>query len=350
MSNEILSMSDEELMNYVFEEESNTQETSETEQTAPQEPVSTADEQTNSDDEMVNDESDDAVQDNTQANDGDFDDVADTDTVNEPQKENQPDEVDYQTFYQKMTTPFKANGREIHIDNADDAIRLMQMGANYSKKMEALKPKQALLRALEENGLTSKEQLGYLIDLANKKPEAIAKLIQESQIDLYDFDTAQADNYQPTEVIKEPTLFENTLQEVLEINPEMYQIVQDMSAWDSESKDVIYSNPNILRIMSEQQSNGTYAKIVNKIANEKLFGRLNGMNFLQAYSLYEKEFLDNQSSFTAPRPTQTKTNQPQPNNKSKASLPNASNKTAQAQMNPLSMSDEELLAYLQSQS
>ena len=293
MSNEILSMSDEEIMNYVFEENTQEQETSDIQD--EQESAQSKDEQTDTPDEAVNEVLDDTVQETLQADNDTSTEMVNTDeSVNETNQEHKAQEVDYQAFYESMTKPFKANGRDIQISNADDAIRLMQMGANYSKKMEALKPKQVLLKALEENGLTSKEQLGYLIDLANKKPEAIAKLIQESQIDLYDFDTAQAENYQPTQVIKEPTLFENTLQEVLEINPEMRQVVQDMSAWDSESKDVLYSNPSILRIMSEHLSNGTYDKIVTKIANEKLFGRLDSMNFLQAYSLFEKEFLDTQ--------------------------------------------------------
>ena len=250
--------------------------------------------------------------------------------------------VDYQAFYENMTKPFKANGRDIQISNADDAIRLMQMGANYSKKMEALKPKQALIKTLEDNGLTSKEQLGYLIDLANKKPEAIAKLIQDSQIDLYEFDTSQAESYQPSVEIKETSQFEDTLSEVIEFNPNMYQVVQDMSAWDIESKDVIYNNPNLLRILSEQQSNGTYTKIVNKIANERLFGRMNDVNFLQAYALVEKELLDTQKSFTAPRP-QTKPDETSLDKKRKASLPTGNNNPVSETVNYLSMSDEDFL-------
>lgn len=257
-------------------------------------------------------------------------------------------EVDYEAFYQTMTKPFKANGREISISNADDAIKLMQMGANYSKKMEQLKPKQALLRVLEENKLDNKEQLGYLIDLAQKKPEAIAKLIKESNIDLYEFDTDLANDYQPNLEIKEATLFEETLQELLTSNSGMYDVINDMSKWDNESKDVIFAEPQMLRLISEQKANGLYDTIVNTIENEKMFGRMVGIPFLQAYATVEQQLINksNQSNkFTAPRPNNNKTND-STDKRRKAGLPNTNISTVQEQFNPLTVSDEELLKML----
>ena len=165
--------------------------------------------------------------------------VTDTDTQTDTP-------VDYEAFYKEMTKPFKANGRELSIANVDDAVRLMQMGANYSKKMEQLKPKQALLKVLEENHLDNQEKLGYLLDLANKKPEAIAKLIKESEIDLYEFDVEQAEGYAPQLTIPEPTAFEDTLQELLASNSSMYEVVNHMGTWDSQSKQAIFNVPNIL--------------------------------------------------------------------------------------------------------
>ena len=257
-------------------------------------------------------------------------------------------EVDYEAFYQTMTTPFKANGREISIGNADDAIKLMQMGANYSKKMEQLKPKQALLKVLEENKLDNKEQLGYLIDLAQKKPEAIAKLIKESNIDLYEFDTDLANDYQPNLEIKEATLFEETLQELLTSNSGMYDVINDMSKWDNESKDVIFAEPQMLRLISEQKANGLYDTIINTIETEKMFGRMVGMPFLQAYATIEQQLVNknNQSNkFTAPRPNNNKTNN-STDKRRKAGLPNTNSSTVQEQFNPLTVSDEELLKML----
>lgn len=263
------------------------------------------------------------------------DEVTDTDTQTDTP-------VDYEAFYKEMTKPFKANGRELSITNADDAVRLMQMGANYSKKMEQLKPKQALLKVLEENHLDNQEKLGYLLDLANKKPEAIAKLIKESEIDLYEFDVEQAEGYAPQLTIHEPTAFEDTLQELLASNNSMYEVVNHMGTWDSQSKEAIFNEPNILRAISEQKANGTYDKIVDTIETERMFGRLTNMPYLQAYGIVEQQLMNNANKFTAPRPT----NKPDGSNldkKKKAGLPNGSNATTQEQFNALSVSDEDLL-------
>lgn len=105
--------------------------------------------------------------------------------------------VNHQEFYNTLTKPFKANGREFQVTNPNDMIALMQKGLNYSKKMEEIKPNLNLIKTLEQYGLTDESKLSYLIDLHNKKPEAIAKLIKDSEIDLYEFDTEQAEQYVP---------------------------------------------------------------------------------------------------------------------------------------------------------
>lgn len=218
--------------------------------------------------------------------------------------------IDYQAFYETMTKPFKANGREIKIENADDAIRLMQMGANYSKKMESLKPNLGLVKLLEQNGLTNKEQLAFLVDLKNKKPEAVAKFIQESNIDLYDFDASIAENYTPSANVElaEPTAFESTLEELLEQSPEFNQVLTQMSGWDSKSKSILYDEPKILRELATQQANGLYDKIVNVVESERLLGRLTDMTYLEAYATVETMLKAKQqeNKFVAPKPQNTK--------------------------------------------
>ena len=40
--------------------------------------------------------------------------------------------------YNKVFAPFRANGKEIQVKSVDDVISLMQMGANYNKKMASI--------------------------------------------------------------------------------------------------------------------------------------------------------------------------------------------------------------------
>ncbi len=88
---------------------------------------------------------------------------AETPAPTEPAKP-APVEIDYKGQYEKIMAPFKANGKEIKLDNPDDVVRLMQMGANYTQKMQALQPNLKLLKMLQNQGLLDEGKLNNLID------------------------------------------------------------------------------------------------------------------------------------------------------------------------------------------
>ena len=94
------------------------------------------------------------------------------------------EEVDYKTFYETLTKPIKAAGREITIKNPEDIIRMVQMGADYTRKMQDLKPDRATIRMLKENGI-SKEDLEQLIDIKKGNKVALAKWLKEYDVDTY---------------------------------------------------------------------------------------------------------------------------------------------------------------------
>jgi len=129
----------------------------------------------------------------TEKRDSEADEKAETKT------EQEAPAVDFEAEYKRITAPFKANGTEMQVKNTEDAIRLMQMGANYHHKMAALKPSLKTLKLLEKNDLVDPEKLNFLIDLHNKNPEAITKLIRDSQIDPLDINTKDESNYKPTQ-------------------------------------------------------------------------------------------------------------------------------------------------------
>ena len=99
-------------------------------------------------------------------------------------------EINYQAEYERLLTPFKANGRQMQVHSVDDAMQLMQMGANYNKKMAGLKPNLKLMKMLEKNDLLNEEKLSFLIDLQTKDPAAIARFIKDSEVDPLDIDPA----------------------------------------------------------------------------------------------------------------------------------------------------------------
>ena len=296
---------------------------------------------------------------NTKATDTD-DETVQTESDSDTNTDDKPaEQTDYQAFYEKLTKPFKANGREIQVQNADDMIALMQQGANYSKKMAQLKPNLALMRTLEQHGLNDADKITYLIDLYNKQPEAIAKLVKEADIDLYSFDTDQAEQYTPKTVVNEPSALEDTITELYGNHETFKDVVTDITTlWDKESKAVVSDNPEILRVMAKQADEGIYQQIMSAIDYEKMLGRLSGIPFLHAYEQVEARILQanqpvakQEQGFTAPRPqaNQEQVNSQNQAQKQRASVPKSSTSQSNAGFDPLKLSDEEFLKFYNQQ-
>ena len=285
-------------------------------------------------------------------------DTQDSDGTDESEEQVQSsEELDYQAFYDQLTKPFKANGRDIQVTDANDIIALMQQGANYSKKMAQLKPNLNLVRTLESHRLNDPEKLAYLVDLYNKKPEAIAKLVKDADIDLYSFDTEQADNYTPQPVVNEVTPLQEVIESLYEQHQNFGQVIQDVGTlWDDQSKNIVAENPAILQAMAQQADTGLYQQIIHALDYERMLGRMVHVPFLQAYSEIESHILNAQAnqapkaqeSFTAPRPAQ-QTQQTQVTNqdkKRKAITPKTgSTNTLNTDFDPLKLSDDEFLKY-----
>lgn len=296
---------------------------------------------------------------NTKATDTD-DETVQTESDSDTNTDDKPaEQTDYQAFYEKLTKPFKANGREIQVQNADDMIALMQQGANYSKKMAQLKPNLALMRTLEQHGLNDADKITYLIDLYNKQPEAIAKLVKEADIDLYSFDTDQAEQYTPKTVVNEPSALEDTITELYGNHETFKDVVTDITTlWDKESKAIVSDNPEILRVMAKQADEGIYQQIMSAIDYEKMLGRLSGIPFLHAYEQVEARILQanqpvakQEQGFTAPRPqaNQEQVNSQNQAQKQRASVPKGSASQSNAGFDPLKLSDEEFLKFYNQQ-
>ena len=266
--------------------------------------------------------------------------------------------VDYEAVYKKLTAPFKANGREIQIKDVDDVISLMQMGANYNKKMAALKPNLKLMKLLENNGLLSEEKLSFLIDLDKKNPEAISKLIKDSGVDPLDLDAEKAGDYKPT--VRKIDDRELELDAVLDEiqDTESYSRTLDVvsNQWDGASKNVIANAPQLLKVINSHVQSGVYDLIVKEIEREKMFGRLSGLSDIEAYRQVGDaiqarggfDHLVSQGQQTQPKPAVV---QPKPKMgdegkrrekrlAASTSQPAVPSKTP-ADFNPLAMSDDE---------
>lgn len=193
--------------------------------------------------------------------------------------------IDYEAEYKRLLAPFKANGREIQVKSVDDAVALMQMGANYNKKMVALKPNLKMLKLLENNGLLSEEKISYLIDLEKKNPAAINKLVKDSGLDPMDLDAEKAGEYKPKiHSVDDREIDLDTVLDEIQETPTYTQTLEIVSKkWDGASKQTIASTPQLLKVINDHVANGIYDLINQEVERERMFGRLNGLSDIEAY-------------------------------------------------------------------
>lgn len=278
-------------------------------------------------------------------------------------------EVDYKAEYEKLMKPFKANGRDIQVGSVEDAIALMQMGANYNKKMAALKPNMKLMKMLENNDLLSEDKLNFLIDLARKDQGAINKLIKESGIDPLSLDTEKADGYTPKSYkVDEREIELDMVLEQIQHTPAYSKTLEVVSKqWDPASRQVVANSPQLLKIINDHVDRGIYDVISAEVERERIFGCLNGLSDIEAYrqvgdAIQARGGFDHLSQKRTDQgqqaPARTVVAPPKPKKADDDKLrqmrkaastpkPAASSGSAVSDFNPLSMSDEEFSKLVQ---
>lgn len=200
-------------------------------------------------------------------------------------KANDGNVVDHKSFYEQITAPFKANGRDIRVQSPEEAVRLMQMGANYNKKMAALKPNLAMMKSLENNGLLDPDKINFLIDLSNKNPDAISKLIKDSGIDPMDITAERAGSYKPgNHKVDDSEIELDHVLDELKSSPKFNDTLDVVSKqWDAKSKQTIASQPQLLKVINAHMESGIFDLVASEVERTKLFGGLPGLSDLEAY-------------------------------------------------------------------
>lgn len=278
----------------------------------------------------------------------------------EEKKEGEPAaEVDYAAAGKELLAPFKANGRDIQVRSVEDARALMQMGANYNKKMAALKPNLRLMKMLENNGLLSEDKLSFLIDLSKKDQGAINKLVKDSGLNPLDLDADKAGEYKPKShtVDEREVDLDNVLTD-LEGSAAYSKTLDLVAKWDGPSKQVVAQNPELLQVLHDHVASGIYDLIAAEIERERTFGRLKGMSGIEAYRQVG-DAIQARGGFNHLGSSQGKTSpdakvvvQPKPKSASddkrdekrkalSSPKPAAGSPKTDADFNPLSMSDAE---------
>ena len=198
-----------------------------------------------------------------------------TTTTNEP---------NYKAMVEQLLSPFKANGREIKVESVDEAISLMQMGANYSKKMAAMKPHLQMLRTLEKNNLLSQDKLNLLVELDKGNPEAIANLLRTKNIDPLDLDIESAASYTPVDhKVGDNEFAVEEAFNAIEHTPTYSDTVNVIASLDDASKREIANDVGFISALNSHIASGIYQKVMAEVDKQKALGNFAGMSTLTAY-------------------------------------------------------------------
>ena len=274
-------------------------------------------------------------------------------------------DAQYIEMGKQLMSEFKANGTTIKVKSVEDAIQLMQMGANYHKKMTGLKPSMKVLKLLENHGLMDESKLNYLIDLSQKKPGAITQLLKDSKIDPLSIDMDATKEYVPQQrsISDTEILLDEVLDSISTSSSYNKTLTVIGDEWDTGSKTLIAQNPVVIRTINAHIENGIYDQVKNAVDYERSLGKLQGVNDFEAYQVVGSYMHENNLFVSAAGKTAPVTNRvTPPANTEQANSAAASKDAERAQRkaaasssrtsassdskdnyNPLNMSDEEFI-------
>ena len=211
-------------------------------------------------------------------------------------------EVDYAAEYKRLIgTPIKANGKDITIDSIDDAIKLIQMGANYYKKVEQLKPAQKIVSMLEKAQLLDESKLSFAIDLLNKDPAAIQSLVGD--MDISDVLDEKHNGYTPKDhTVSDVQLnLDNAISDVASTPTGHITLKVLGEQWDQASRQIVVSNPSIIGLINQHVADGTFDTVTREVEKRRMLGQIpQGLNDIEAYKFVGDQLYANGNSSAAP--------------------------------------------------
>ena len=261
--------------------------------------------------------------------------------------------------------PFKANGKMIELRSPEEATKLLQMGANYTKKLQALQPHLRATRMLENNGLLDENKLSFAIDLLKGDPLAIQKLLADSQFDPMTVDKDKAADYTPGnyQVTDQEMAFQAALDDIEASDSGKQLLTEIAGQWDRESKEALFQHPEVLGQLNLQRELGLYEQITSEIHRLRTLGQIpQGTPFLQAYRavgdmLHEQGRLKPKTETLAPieepKPVEVRTATPPAkvvnSAQARAAAPTKTNPApaSNPQSDILSLPDDEFLKQMQ---
>ena len=254
----------------------------------------------------------------------------------EEQEEEQPqeeEEIDYKAFYDEVTAPIRADGRDFTIKSSNDLRNLVSKGLDYTQKTQQIGPYRKTLAFLRDNDVLDDTKLSYMVDLYKKDEKAVKQLIRDvtaepkeegkRKLELYDLDPEQEDENQRYHFQNKNTITDEQL--------------NFREAFD----------PDAIRLLYKADRFGQFDQIMEKMQYNDMIHPENVQRentitrFMKTGKTMPELFQQNQQQPTQQQVVQQRQQQ---NRVKSASIPRSSGKKSRTFVDPLDMSDEEFKA------
>lgn len=198
-------------------------------------------------------------------------------------------------FREYLTSEFRANHKNVTVKDPHDIRKLMQYGMNFHKKMAELAPHRKILKALEQHGLTDESKVNFAIELMQGKPEAIAQLLKQHEVDTYNLPDLEENpyhsaNYLPSD---ERVAFDEVLNDIKQ-SPYGTEVVNYLSSIDPDSFHQVYANPIMAQNLAIHAETGLMQDALNLLETEKALGKVPAdVNDIDAYAFVAKHLEEN---------------------------------------------------------
>ena len=228
-------------------------------------------------------------------------DQLETDTTLEEEEESVADEqevkipdeyIKAKEFYDALSNAeYKANGKTMKpFMDVDSIIQMHQYGFGFHKKNEEFNKFRPVLKTLQENGLIDNPtELNYLLDLKNKNPEAIKKLIKESGLDVIsDYDPEEKIDFQPGQYVEQN---QNTVVDqifdaakVMGIEEQLINTIE--TNFDDETQRVFVEDPIVRKEFMEHIQTGQFDNIDTRVKQLEISDTTGGFRQLPYVKRY----------------------------------------------------------------
>jgi len=192
----------------------------------------------------------------------------------QPNEAGEETQTRYEAAYNDLFgQPIKASGREIQLRDTTQVRNLVEMGVDYNKKMQHMRPHMQVLKTLEKEGiLDDMDQMNLLLEAKKGNPDAIRKLIQDNNIDMLDLADAETPKEYKAQnhmVSQHEIEVDNALSAIKE-SPAYETTINVMTnVFDQKSKDEIIKNPTYITSINQDIENGIFGKVMDMVQYQR---------------------------------------------------------------------------------